>query len=283
MIKQAISPLRRRMIEDMEIRGFAAKTQRGYIRAVRDFTAFLDRSPDQATAEDLRHHQLEMRSKGASATSINAAVSALRFFFSVTLGRDDARTGMTTVREPRKLPVVLSPDEVARLLDAAPGLKYKAAFSVAYGAGLRASEVVSLKLTDIDGARQVIRVEQGKGRRDRYAMLSDPLLDLLRAWWREARPQGWLFPGRNPVNPLTTRQLRRAFDGARQAAQIDKKVSLHTLRHCFATHLLEQKVDIRVIQTLLGHRKLDTTARYAQVASTTLRTVKSPLEHLPMP
>ena len=207
----------------------------------------------------------------------------MRFFFSVTLGRDDARTGMTTVREPRKLPVVLNPDEVARLLDAAPGLKYKAAFSVAYGAGLRASEVVSLKLTDIDGARQVIRVEQGKGRRDRYAMLSDPLLDLLRAWWREARPQGWLFPGRNPVNPLTTRQLRRAFDGARQAAQIDKKVSLHTLRHCFATHLLEQKVDIRVIQTLLGHRKLDTTARYAQVASTTLRTVKSPLEHLPMP
>jgi len=280
MSKQAISPLRRRMIEDMTVRGFSADTQRGYIRAVRDFTVFLGRAPDQATAADLRRYQLHMRSEGASATGMNAAVSALRFFFGVTLGRDDAQAGMTTVREPRRLPVVLSSEEVARLLEAAPGLKYKAAFSIAYGAGLRASEVVSLKVGDIDSARQVIRVEQGKGRRDRYAMLSDPLLDLLRAWWREAHPQGWLFPGRNPVNPLTTRQLRRAFDGARQAAEINKRVSLHTLRHCFATHLLEQKVDIRVIQTLLGHKKLDTTARYAQVASTTLHAVKSPLEHL---
>ena len=289
MSKQTISPLRVRMIEDMTVRGFSADTQRGYIRAVRDFTVFLGRSPDRATAEDLRRYQLHMRSKGASATGMNAAVSALRFFFGMTLGRDDARTGMTTVREPRKLPVVLSPKEVARLLDAAPGPKYKAALGLAYGAGLRASEVVHLKLGDIDGARQVIRVEQGKGRKDRYAMLSDPLLDLLRAWWLAGRARGvmltggWLFAGQNPVNPLTTRQLRRAFDGAKETAGIDKKVSLHTLRHCFATHLLEQKVDIRVIQTLLGHQKLDTTARYAQVASTTLRAVKSPLEHLPTP
>ena len=146
--------------------------------------------------------------------------------------------------------------------------------------------MVSLKLSDIDSERMVIRVEQGKGRKDRYAMLSVPLLELLRAWWRAARerravlPGGWLFPGQNPVNPLTTRQLRRAFHGAREAAGIDKRVSLHTLRHCFATHLLEQKVDIRVIQVLLGHKKLDTTARYSQVASSTLRAVKSPLEHL---
>jgi site-specific recombinase XerD len=268
------------MIEDMDIRGFAAKTQKGYLRAVRDFTVFLGRSPDRADREDLRRYQLNMRSNGASATSMNAAVSALRFFFGVTLGRDDARVGMTTVREPRRLPEVLSPEEVGRLLDAAPGLKYKAALSIAYGAGLRASEVVSIKVGDIDSARKVIRVEQGKGGRDRYAMLSDPLLDLLRAWWREARPQGWLFPGQNPVNPLTTRQLSRAFHGAKEAANIDKRVSLHTLRHCFATHLLEQKVDIRVIQVLLGHKKLDTTARYTQVASTTLRAIKSPLEHL---
>jgi site-specific recombinase XerD len=268
------------MIEDMDIRGFAAKTQQGYLRAVRDFTVFLGRSPDRADREDLRRYQLNMRSNGASATSMNAAVSALRFFFGVTLGRDDARVGMTTVREPRRLPEVLSPEEVGRLLDAAPGLKYKAALSIAYGAGLRASEVVSIKVGDIDSARKVIRVEQGKGGRDRYAMLSDPLLDLLRAWWREARPQGWLFPGQNPVNPLTTRQLSRAFHGAKEAANIDKRVSLHTLRHCFATHLLEQKVDIRVIQVLLGHKKLDTTARYTQVASTTLRAIKSPLEHL---
>ncbi len=289
MTDTAISPLRQRMIEDMEIRGFTAKTQTGYLRAVRDFAVFLGRSPDGAEAEDLRRYQLRLRSGGVSTTGINAAVSALRFFFTVTLGRDDANAGMTTVREPRRLPVILSPEEVARLLDAAPGLKYRAALSLAYGAGLRASEVVSLKVSDIDSERMVIRVEQGKGRKDRYAMLSAPLLDLLRAWWLAARsrgvmlPDGWLFPGQNPVNTLTTRQFSRAFHGAREAAGIDKPVSLHTLRHCFATHLLEQKVDIRVIQLLLGHKKLDTTARYAQVASTTLRAVKSPLEHLKLP
>ena len=286
MTDSTISPLRRRMIDDMTIRGFASKTQKGYTGAVRDFAGFLGRSPDQASAEDLRHYQLHMRSAGVSAASMNSAVSALRFFFGVTLGRDDAAVGMTTVREPRKLPVILSPDEVARVLDAAPDLKYKAALSIAYGAGLRASEVVSLKISDIDSEREVIRIEQGKGRKDRYAMLSDRLLDLLRAWWQTGRergvmlPGGWLFPGQNPVNPLTTRQLRRAFHAAKDAAGIDKRVSLHTLRHCFATHLLEQKVDIRVIQVLLGHNKLETTARYSQVASTTLRAVKSPLERL---
>ena len=283
MTERPLSPLRRRMIEDMTIRSFAPKTQASYIRAVSDFACFLGRSPDRADTEDLRRYQVHMRSSGSSATSMNAAVSALRFFFTTTLGRNDANAGMTTVREPRRLPEVLSPDEVRRLLDAAPGLKYKAALSVAYGAGLRASEVVSLKVSDINGARKVIRVEQGKGRRDRYAMLPDPLLALLRAWWREARPQGWLFAGQNPVNPLTTRQLSRAFHGAKEAASIDKRVSLHTLRHCFATHLLEQKVDIRLIQVLLGHKKLDTTARYTQVTNTTLRAIKSPLEHLATP
>jgi len=274
------------MAEDMEVRGFIACTQRGYIRAVRDFTAFLGRSPDQAAAEDLRRYQHHMRTSGASATTMNFAVSALRFFFGTTLGRGDAAVGMTTVRQPQRLPVILSPEEVARLLDAAPGLKSRAALSLAYGAGLRASEVVSLKVTDIDSARQVIRVEQGKGRKDRYAMLSDDLLALLRHWWRVGRekgvmlPGGWLFPGQNPVNHLTPRQLSRIFHGAKEAAGIDKKVSLHTLRHCFATHLLEQKVDIRVIQVLLGHKKLDTTAHYSHVDSTTLRAVKSPLELL---
>ena len=245
MTDKAISPLRRRMIEDMTVRGFTACTQRGYLAAVRNFTAFLGRSPDQATAEDLRRFQLHMRSEGASPTTMNAAVSALRFLFGVSLGRSDAEVGMTTVREPRRLPVILSPQEVARLLDAAPGLKYRAALSLAYGAGLRASEVVSLKVSDIDSSRQVIRVEQGKGRKDRYAMLSEPLLGLLRAWWLAARdrgvmlPGGWLFPGQNPVNPLTTRQLRRAFDGAGEAAGIDKRVSLHTLRHCPHGELVE--------------------------------------------
>ncbi len=285
MTDRTISPLRRRMTADMTVRGFTASTQRGYLVAVENFTAFLGRSPDQASAEDLRRYRLHMRPNGASTASMNSAVSALRFFFGVTLGRGDAQVGMTTVREPRRLPVVLSPEEVARLLDAARssspgGLKYRAVLSVAYGAGLRASEVVSLKLPDIDSERMVIRVEPGKGRKDRYAMLSEHLLHLLRTYWKASRPQGWLFPGQNPVNPLTTRQLNRAFHGAKAAAGIDKRVSLHTLRHCFATHLLEQKVDIRVIQVLLGHSKLDTTARYSHLASTTLRAVKSPLEHL---
>jgi site-specific recombinase XerD len=286
MTDKAISPLRRRMIEDMTVRGFTACTQRGYIAAVKRLTAFMGRSPDQATAEDLRRFQVHMRCEGASATTMNAAVSAVRFFFGVTLGRGDAEVGMTTVRAPRRLPVILSPEEVTRLLDAAPGLKHRAALSLSYGAGLRASEVVSLRIPDIDSQRRVIRIEQGKGGKDRYAHLSDPLLDLLRAWWRRGReqgvmlPGGWLLPGRDPVDPLSTRQLNRAFHAAKEAAGIDKPVSLHTLRHCFATHLLEQKVDIRVIQVLLGHKKLDTTAHYSQVASTTLRAVKSPLEHL---
>ena len=286
MTDKSISPLRRRFIEDMTVRGFTPATQRGYLRTVADFTAFFGRPPDQAGAEDLRRYQVHMRSQGATATSMNAAVSALRFFFGVTLGRADAQTGMTTVREPRRLSVILSPEEVARLLDAAPGLKAKAALSVSYGAGLRAAEVVSLKVTDIDSSRQVIRVEQGKGRKDRYAMLSLDLLELLRSWWRTGRekgvmlPGGWLFPGQNPVNPLTTRQLNRMFHAAKVAAEIDKPVNLHSLRHCFATHLLEQKVDIRVIQVLLGHTKLDTTAHYSRVDSSTLKAVRSPLEHL---
>jgi site-specific recombinase XerD len=229
-----------------------------------------------------------MRTQGASAANMNLAVSALRFFFGVTLGRGDAEVGMTTVRLPQRLPVILSPEEVARLLDQATGLKARAALSLAYGAGLRASEVVSLKITDIDSERQVIRVEQGKGRKDRYAHLSDTLLEFLRAWWRAGRekgvmlPGGWLFPGQNPVNHLTTRQLNRMFHDAKAAAGIDKQVCLHTLRHCFATHLLEQKVDIRVIQVLLGHKKLDTTAHYSRVDSSTLKAVKSPLERLPV-
>ena len=286
MTDKAINPLRRRFIEDMTVRGFTPATQRGYLRTVADFTAFFGRPPDQASAEDLRRYQVHMRSLGASATTMNAAVSALRFFFGVSLGRGDASVGMTTVREPRRLSVILSPEEVARLLDAAPCLKAKAALSVSYGAGLRASEVVSLKVTDIDSSRQVIRVEQGKGRKDRYAMLSHDLLELLRAWWRAGRekgvmlPGGWLFPGQNPVNPLTTRQLNRMFHAAKAAAEIDKPVNLHSLRHCFATHLLEQKVDIRVIQVLLGHTKLTTTAHYSHVDSTTLKAVKSPLELL---
>ena len=252
MTDEAMSPLRRRMIEDMAIRKLAPKTQQGYIRTIKDFAEFLGRSPGTASFEDVRRFQLHLVAKGANIPILNHTVAALRFFFRVTLKRSDIIEHTTFLHEPRKLPVVLSPQEVARLLDAAPGLKYKAALSVAYGAGLRAAEVISLKIGDIDSKRMVIRVEQGKGRKDRYVMLSPHLLELLRAWWRAARPQGWLFPGQSRVNPLTTRQLNRACHAAAHMAEIQKRVSLHTLRHSFATHLLEQNVDIRVIQVLLG-------------------------------
>jgi site-specific recombinase XerD len=280
MTDEAMSPLRRRMIEDMTIRKLAPKTQQGYIRTVKDFAAFLGRSPDMARFEDVRRFQLHLAESGAQTSILNHTVAALRFFFRVTLKRYAIVEHTQFIHEPRKLPVVLSPEEVARLLDAAPGLKYKAALSVAYGAGLRAGEVVSLKVSDIDSKRMLIRVEQGKGGKDRYVMLSAHLLEVMRAWWRATRPRGWLFPGRDPGQPMTTRQLNRACHAAAQMAEINKRVSLHTLRHSFATHLLEQNTDIRVIQVLLGHAKLDSTALYTRVATKTIQQVMSPLEHI---
>ena len=278
MTERAISPLRRRMIDDMKIRGIGQKTQEDYIRAIRNFTRFFGASPDRAGFEDLRRYQLHMRNQGIGAATINSTLSALRFLFKVTLRQAEDVDQLRYVREPRKLPVVLSHEEVARLLAYAPGLKYKAALGIAYGAGLRASEVVNLRINDIDSERMVIRVEQGKGRRDRYAMLSPQLLDLLRTWWREGRPTTWLFPGQDPLQPLSARQLNRACHAAVEAAGIKKRVSPHTLRHSFATHLLEQGADIRVIQVLLGHAKLDTTALYTKVATKMIREVESPFE-----
>jgi site-specific recombinase XerD len=277
------------MTDDMVLRKLSPKTQAGYLRAVKNFTRFLGRSPDTATAEELRSYQLHLVASGISSITLNATITALRFLFQVTLDRAAVVSKMSFVREPRKLPVVLSREEVARLIECAGNLKYQAALSVAYGAGLRVSEIVALKVGDIDSTRMTLRVEQGKGRKDRYAMLSPVLLERLRAWWRAARTQGkmldggWLFPGQNPVNPMTTRQLNRACHAAVAAAEIDKRVSMHTLRHSYATHLLEQKVDIRVIQVLLGHKKLETTALYTQVATDVLREVISPLESLRPP
>ena len=280
MSDKPISPLRRRMIEDMTVRNFVEKTRNDYIRHVRTFTAFLGRAPDTAAPEDLRLFQLHQTQTGVRAPSINGSVAALRFFFTVTLDRPEMARHLTFVREPRKIPVVLSLEEIARLLEAAPGPKYKAALSAAYGAGLRVSEVVALKVSDIDSERMLLRIEQGKGRKDRFAMLSPRLLELLRDWYRIARPAVWLFPGRDPLLPLTTRQFNRVVHAAADRAAIKKRVTPHTLRHSFATHLLEEKTDVRLIQVLLGHAKLDTTALYAQVATNVIRAVMSPFDRL---
>ncbi len=283
---QAVSPLRQRMIEDMRLRKLEPKTQSAYVRAVRKLAVFIGRSPDTATAEDLRRFQLHMVDSGASSITLNATIVGLNFFFSITLDREEVMSKMQSVRVPQRLPVVLSKEEVTRLLGAVGHIKHQTALSLAYGTGLRVGEVVALKVSDIDSQRMTLRVEQGKGRKDRYAMLSPVLLERLRCWWRVARAQGkmldggWLFPGLNPIEALGTRQLNRAIHEAALVARIDKRVSMHTLRHSFATHLLEQKVDIRVIQVLLGHQRLDTTAHYVQVATDVLREVISPLETL---
>lgn len=282
----AVSPLRQRMIEDMRMRKLNPHTQEGYIRAVRKFTQYLGRSPDTATVEDLRNFQLHLVDHGISPITLNATITGLKFFFDVTLNRIELMARMQPVHVPRTLPVILSREEAGRLIAAAKNLKHQTVLSVAYGTGLRASEVVALKVGDIDSQRMALRIERGKGDKDRYAMLSPVLLKRLRIWWKVAHAQGqmldggWLFPGMNPIESLSTRQLNRIVRDAAAAAHIDKRISMHTLRHSFATHLLEQKVDIRVIQVLLGHKRLDTTALYTQVATDILREVVSPLDTL---
>jgi len=210
----------------------------------------------------------------------NRTMTGITFLFRVTLRRPEIADQIEYIAEPQKIPLVLSPEEVRRLLDAAPGFKYRLLLSLTYGCGLRASEVVSLKVSDIDSAQMVIRIEQGKGGKDRYVMLSPDLLNMLRQWWKAARPQGWLFPGRPAINPLSYRQLNRIFHLAAEAADIRTGATLHTLRHSFATHLLESKLDIRMIQALLGHKRLDTTAHYTRVATDLISKVVSPLDQL---
>jgi site-specific recombinase XerD len=285
MSEKPISDLRRRLLQDMTNRNFGDKTKHDYIRHVAALARFLGRSPDTATADDLRRFQASQIEAGGQPPKMNSQASALRFFFIITCGRPDLAHQLARTHYPRKLPRILSPEEVGRLLEAAPGpgLKYKAALSIAYGAGLRGGEVVMLRVSDIDSKRMLIRVEMGKGRKDRHAMLSPQLLELLRAWWLQARPQGWLFPGRDPLLPVTTRQLNRVCHMAAEAAGLGSWVTPHTLRHSFATHLLESHTDVRVIQVLLGHAKLDTTARYTQVATNLLRAVTSPLDRLVPP
>lgn len=280
--------LRQRLIEDMNVHRLCRATQRNYVRDVARFAIWLGRPRDRATDEDLRRYQIEQRETGLGAPAMNAAVSALRFFYTRTLDRPDLTRKLHRVKHPRALPTVLSRGEVTRMLDATTSLKHQAILSVAYGAGLRASEVTKLKVSDIDSERMLLRVECGKGGRHRNAMLAQDLLLLLREWWKVGRqqgvmhPDGWLFPGQHYLKPISYRQVHRIAVEAAHAAGITKRVGPHTLRHSFATHLLEDGVDIRIIQVLLGHAQLTTTSLYTRVATRTVKNVISPLDRLAM-
>jgi integrase/recombinase XerD len=285
-LKKQISPLRQRMIDEMNMRKLGPNTQKGYLRAVARLAKYLKHSPEQATSEQLRQFQIALVAQGTSSGTINATLSGIQFLYCKTLDQPDTAKRLCSVPTPRRLPNVLSIDEVKRLIEGCRSPKYRAALSVAYGAGLRISEVVALKVSDIDSDRMVLNVEQGKGNKDRLAKLSPVLLDCLRDWYQYGQSHhlmlkgGWLFPGQQPYNPMSTRQLSRGCMAAAKDAGIEKRVSMHCLRHSFATHLLEAGVDIRVIQTLLGHSKLDTTALYTQVATKLIDKVVSPLDAL---
>jgi integrase/recombinase XerD len=292
MSTDAVSPLRQRMIEDMNARKLGTHTQRSHILSCKRFAAFLKRSPDTATAEDIRRFQLHLSQTSVSICNRNRIMTGLRFLFRVTLRRLDLAAEIYHIREPQKVPLVMSPDETRRLLAVADNLKVRTLLGLGYGCGLRAGEVIRLKVKHIDSAQKIIRVEQSKGRKDRNVMLSPEMSDLLRQWWK-VRPsrddattplqERWLFPGRRPGKPMTTRQLSRLFHEAAAAAGIKKRVTLHALRHSFATHLLERGTDIRIIQALLGHEKLDTTARYTRVATGMIAAIESPLDLLSQP
>jgi integrase/recombinase XerD len=275
----AVSPLRRRMIDDMSLRNLSPATQQSYLYAVARFSRYHGRSPDRLDVEDVRAFQVYLVAQGISWPALNQTVCALRFFFGVTMNRADVPERIAYARTPRKLPVILSADEVVRLLEAVSSLKARAALTTAYAAGLRASEAVSLKVSDLDSDRMLIQIRHGKGAKDRTVMLSPQLLRILRTYWRLARPETWLFPGRGD-KPIDVAVLHSACRSAVKAAGLVKRVSVHTLRHSFATHLLESGVDVRIIQVLLGHSDLSTTARYTQVATTTISKTQSPFDRL---
>ena len=275
-----MTPLRRRMIEDMQVRNLSPVTQRCYLHAVAKFARHFNRSPDRLGLAHIRTYQIHLTVTGISWAGFNVAVCALRFFYGTTLGRTAIVERIPYARKRRQLPVILSAEEVVRFFAAVPNLKHRVALMTAYAAGLQVSEVMRLKLADIDSSRMLIRVDQGKGGRDRYIMLSPQLLVVLRAYWRETRPVHWLFPGQDESRPLDPSVLQWACRKARAAASLGKPVTVHTLRHSFATHLLEAGTDIRIIQVLLGHRDLSTTARYTQVAATTIGNTASPFDRL---
>ena len=275
-----MSALRRRMIDDMTLRNLSPATQRSYLHAVTKFSRHFGCPPDRLGLEDVRSFQVYLVSQGISWPALNQIVCALRFFYGVTLDHAEIPERIVYARTPRKLPSILSADEVVRFLEAVPSLKTRVALTTAYAAGLRASEAVSLKVADIDSGRMVLQVRHGKGAKDRTVMLSAALLAILRSYWRLARPAPWLFPGRSPDKPIDVQVLHAACRSAAKAAGLTKRVSVHTLRHSFATHLLESGTDIRIIQVLLGHSNLSTTARYTHVATSTIARTQSPLDRL---
>jgi integrase/recombinase XerD len=280
-----MTPLRQRMLEDMQVRNLSPHTQRAYIENVARFARHFGRSPADLGPEEIRTYQVYLvRERSLAPSSIEIAVCALRFLYKVTLKKpwsfDDL---IPTPKKPRRLPVVLSPDEVVRVLDCVTSPKHRAVLTTCYAAGLRISEAVRLRPTDVDSRRMVIRIEQGKGQRDRYVMLSPTLLDVLRDWWRLRRPTTWLFPGDRPDHPLGRAAVEQACHRARRRARLTKPLTPHVLRHCFAVHLLEAGTDLRTIQLLLGHRSLETTARYLRIATTKVCATASPLDLLPRP
>jgi integrase/recombinase XerD len=276
-----MTPLRRRMIDDMTLRNFTPATIEAYVRCVVRFARHFRSSPDLLGPEQVRSYLLHLlQERHVSQSYYKLTRCALRFFYRETLGRDDVPQSLAPVKQPRTLPVVLGPDELTRFFAAITNLKHRALLMTAYAAGLRVSEVTRLRVADIDSARMVIRVRHGKGQKDRYVMLSPRLLEVLRAYWTAARPGDFLFPGAAADRPLTTGSVRKVCYRARRAAGLDKHVTVHTLRHSFATHLLESGTDLRTIQVLLGHRSFSTTARYVHVATASLPATRSPFDRL---
>jgi site-specific recombinase XerD len=277
-----MTPLRRRMLEDMCIRNLAPKTQLAYIREVACFARHYGKSPEFLGPEEVRAYQSHLiHTRNLSASSLIRAVSALRFLYHVTLDRDWAIRYIVYPKKPKTLPVVLSVEEVTQFLESIPNSKHRAILFTAYATGLRLSEVAALRVEDIDSKRMMLRVVQGKGRKDRYVMLSPLLLELLRAYWKTTRSREWLFPGRAPGKPLSIQAVQAACAAAWKRSQLSKRVNLRCLRHCFATHLLESGADLRTIQVLMGHRSLQTTQRYLYVSKETVCATPSPLDLLP--
>ncbi len=274
-----MTPLRQRFIEDMQLRGLAPTTQRSYIHYVADFAKFFNTSPDRLDLEAVRQYEIHMlQERKLSPESVNIFVSSVQFLYLVTLEMPWGKDSFPRLRTASKLPEVLCPEEIAEFFDHIPSLKYRAALMLCYAAGLRISEAVSLKVSDIDSKREVIHVREGKGRKDRYVMLSERMLKVLRCYWRAARPQDWMFPSWRPNRHLSSESLSQACRDAAKSCGLVKRVTAHVLRHSFATHLLENGTDTRVIQALLGHSRIETTARYTRVAAHLIAATPSPLD-----